>query len=196
MRPRSSTVPPTGYHYLQVSRLGETRIEGSSFEDVAGQVLKYRVANGLDLGDPLTEVFDYVCQKWPHFCDDLSPKVVEPKQGANLSPQMSTRVLEWLARQADARVREQPFVTETETQRRSEICLNCPNNVRWTDSGCGPCINRATQLGYLLRGGTTSPYAALGACKVIGQDNVTAARVNNLLPHNLADQLPDQCWRK
>jgi hypothetical protein len=197
LKPNSSQVPPAGFHFIQKSRLGEQRIEGSSYENVAEQVLRYRITNWLDLGDPLTEVFDYVCGQWPHFCGEPS-EPVEPRAGAPVATQMSSRVLEWLARQADARVRENPFVPDTETQRRAEICLQCPNNVEWKSSGCGPCINRAQQLGNLLRGGTNPLYPALGACRVIGQDNATAARINNILPTDSVSnsQLPDRCWRK
>lgn len=196
--PKDSLIPPGGHHFIE-KREGhpDVRIEGASYREVAGALLKHRLANKVPPGDPLLEVYGFVCSQWPHFCDSIGP-VPTPRS----SPQghISSDILAWMnnlwKRQAQA---PKGLVQDGKAQRRAEVCARCPKNVEWTAGGCGTCISTAQQVGYVYRAGKGLPSdSSLLGCSVLRQDNRTAVWSDNL-PDMTPEQeaaLPSHCWRK
>lgn len=191
MVPKENIIPPGGFHFME----GEHRIESHSYQALADAVLQYRVNNKLPVGNPLREVFDYVCNNHPHFCT----KPTLPIQGSK--PTLASRVTTWIAhlyqssRSLDI---EHAFVEQPEADRRAAICAKCPLNEDWRQ-GCGSCRESAKQIGFTFRAGRKSKdEGALMACSVIGQENATAVWLKG--PPSLSPethkQLPEHCWRR
>ena len=59
MTPNEGVVPPGGFHFNETHGNASIRIDGSSYDDVAEQLLKYRLANKLELGRPKEEVLAF-----------------------------------------------------------------------------------------------------------------------------------------
>lgn len=196
--PKESIIPPGGFHFVERhADRPEVRIEGSSYRDVAAKMLQYRLANKLPPGDPLTEIYAYVCGSWPHFCDEHGPM---PAPRADTAGHISAQILQWMnqlwRRQAGT---PRMLADDTKARARAEKCAGCPKQIPWTDGGCGSCISSAQQVGYIYRAGrTTGLEKTLLACSVARQDNATAVWSENL-PDLTPEQraaLPDFCWRK
>jgi len=90
MTPKENIVPPGGFHYKDPA--GYT-VEGHSYQSVADNLMRYRVDNKLPVGNPLKDVFDYVCNNWPHFCTAHNPVL----HGGNGKPSLASRVSMWLS---------------------------------------------------------------------------------------------------
>lgn len=194
--PRSSVIPPNGFHFIDHSTGVEKRIEGSSYEDVADRVLKFRLANGKEPGNPAAELIDYVCGTWPHFCSDDSPR--GPKTVTSRARHLSTRVAGWLATFYSL-ARADAGVGGGESQRRAGICAQCPQNREYRDGGCGSCLESISRLFFVWRRDRPIPHEAkLGACGITSQLNAAAVMAKTLPPLT-AEQielLPGNCWRK
>jgi len=197
--PKESIVPPGGHHFIE-KREGhaDVRIEGGSYKEVAENLLRYRLANKFSPGDPLREVYAYVCGAWPHFCDEPVPLATKGPSGP-APAHLSYRVLQFLNQlwrlQAGA---PRELANDMLARARAEVCARCPKQQSWTDGGCGSCISQAQQVGYVYRAGrSTGSDSVLLGCRVLGQDNKTAVWSTNLpdiTPQQRAE-LPESCWR-
>lgn len=190
--PKSGIIPPGGHHYEDE----HGRIEGTSYEDVAEKLLRFRIANKLPLGMPLAEVIHYTCSRHPHFCH--SPQA--PAAGVRRPP-LSGRVIEWysaLYRGLRGIKVADNYVDQATADRRAAICLKCPHHVEWR-SGCGSCVEGARRIGYTYRAGRKAEYESqLMGCSIIGHDCATAVWVKaapTLTPETHS-QLPDNCWKR
>ena len=176
--PKDSLIPPGGFH-IEVEGL---RIDGSSYQDVAEKLLRYRLQNSLPPGNPMAEVLDYVCGRWPHFCSDTAP--VSPSQ-QKPAPSLSARVTAWMAalyRNLRGTSAEQNYVNQSEADRRASICLSCPFHVEWR-RGCSSCIDGTQRIGYTFRGGRQAANEAkLMSCALIGHEAKTAVWVKSSPP--------------
>lgn len=194
--PKDSVVPPGGHHFIQKTENGEVRIEGTSYRDLAAQVLRYRIANRMEPGDPLSEVHAFVCDRYPHFCSETGGPMPTPR---TTKGHISTRVLSWLnelwKRQAG---KPKMLADDAKARRRAEVCAQCPRNVKWEEGGCAACIASAQQVGYVYRAGRkTGIETSLLACETLSQDNRTAVWSENLPDIHPDDRakLPAHCWR-
>ena len=187
--PRDSPIPPSGYHFIDRSGGSETRIEGSSYADTAKNVLGHRLRNGKPPGNPLQELYDYVCGNWKHLCNDSDPARAPMPPGATLAHRTS----EWIGRfvnttGADAGV-EQP-----EANRRAEICTSCPQNQNYR-GGCGSCVQATDQASFIYRHNRSTPFdSRLGACQILDEHLTTSIWGTKLGRTDKA--VPDFCWRR
>ncbi|NBW10607.1 MAG: hypothetical protein EBR82_21540 [Caulobacteraceae bacterium] len=198
MIPKQSVVPPSGHHFIDRSGGNEHRIIGSSYQDVAEQILKYRLSNRLAIGNPLQELYEFVCGTWPHFCDTAQP---EATYNVTSEPAFTVAVMNWMAnawsRQANT---PNALVSDGEAQRRAEVCRGCPKQIDWADYGCGSCVASIRQKGYVFRAGRETGIKNVTGCSVLKQDNSTAVFAHlDSLPDATPEQmekLPTGCWRK
>ena len=196
--PKESIIPPGGHHFIEkIDGQPDVRIEGANYREVAAALLRHRLANKVPPGDPLSEVYGFVCGQWPHFCDDVGPV---PAPRSTSQGHISGDILHWMnqlwKRQAGA---PRSLVQDPKARRRAEVCAQCPKNVEWTAGGCGSCISTAQQVGYVYRAGrTTGIDQNLLGCSIVRQDNHTAVWSDNLPDMTEAQKaaLPDHCWRK
>jgi hypothetical protein len=189
--PKEHIIPPGGFHFME----GEHRIESHSYQALADAVLQYRINNKLPVGNPLREVFDYVCNNHPHFC--TSPTL--PNQGSKQT--LASRVATWMAQlyqSSRSILIEFAFVEQGEADRRAAICAKCPLNEDWRQ-GCGSCRESTKQIGFTFRAGRKSKdEGGLMACSVTGQENATAVwlKAPPSLSPETHNQLPEHCWRR
>lgn len=198
MSPKANIVPPGGFHFVDRSNGEEHRIVGSSYQDVAEQVLRYRLANKLPVGQPLDEVFGYVCNNWPHFCSSASVPVPSP---VSVKPSFTVGVMQWMARLWERQAASpRQLVSDTEAARRANICRGCPLQKDWADYGCASCVSSIRQKGYVFRAGRETGLKGVTGCRLLVQDNTTAvfADLASLpdVPVEVREQMPNNCWRK
>ena len=191
--PNSSVVPPGGFHFLDHSSGQETRIDGSSEDDVARNVLKYRLANSLPPGEPLEEYRAQLCGQHPHFCHNTeSPVNQSTYQGGE---HISRRVSTWMSDFIRG-YRAEP-VGAGEADRRAAICAACPMNVQYNATGCGACLENIERLSFISKANKTTQYdSVLMGCNAIGQHNGTAVWASAMPPVKPGTELPAQCWRR
>ena len=187
-------IPPGGYHFPDRSGGSEVRIDGYSIEDVAGNVLKFRLQNNRDPGNPMQEVQEYICSSWPHFCRDIAPaKVAHARLPEPLSRRCASMIGAWFASVAD-----DPGVTQAEANRRAAICALCPTNKNHENGGCGACTSQVQRLSFIYRHNrSTAQDSALKCCDILSTP-LQAAVWSAKLPPFTEEQrgaLPNNCWR-
>jgi len=194
--PKQSMIPPGGYHYTETHAGVTVELRGESVETLAAAILRFRNDNGIPPGNPLQEVADYICGRWPHFCAESEPARLPPRN-LHAKRHISTRASEWLARLW--RLGSKHGVKQSTADLRAATCAGCPQNTDYRPGGCGSCIDSMERLSFVwLRGRTTPHDASLGACRVLGQLNKAAVHASELPPiepDKLA-ALPGACWRK
>ena len=193
--PKTSVVPPNGYHFIDRSGPSPVTIYGDSFEDVSMQVMKLRLANNRPVGNPQQELIDYVCLTWPHFCNETNPAA--PVPGGNKIVNLSTRVAEWVAFLMTTNPADVGVAPE-EVARRASICADCQHN-REFRHGCGPCVASINRLYFVFRRDRKVPNEdKLGGCYLTGQHNAAAVLCKNQTNVSAAinAELPTFCWRK
>ena len=193
--PRSSPVPPGGYHYIERTGSVETRIDGGSFADVAEKLLRLRLGNSRPPGNPLQDVYDFVCSGWPHVCSDPRGEPQRPSSGPPAT--ISLRCAAWTGYYTTVNGAD-PGVEKAEAERRAAICLSCPKNINY-HGGCPTCVQSINQQSFVFRRGrTTSADEGLGACDVLGEHlrtSVWASRLGRISGEQQG-RVPDNCWRK
>ena len=179
-------IPPGGYHFLDRSGGAEVRIDGGSFADVAKNVLSHRLRNSKPPGNPLQELYDYVCGNWGHICRETSPQAPEGPEP------LSSRMLVWLAQfQATAGV--DAGVEQQEANKRASICAGCPRNVQYY--GCTTCGEHIRSQTFIyLHNRTTPDSERLHACDALAEP-LKLTVFSRKLPKITAD-VPEFCWRK
>jgi hypothetical protein len=188
--PLSSVIPPGGFHFPEPFNGGTVRIEGGSYEEVARRLLQFRIDNGIAPGNPLDEVYEYVCGKWPHFCRAASTE--PPATRPSVLP-FTHRVVHWLSQFVRA-VPSSSSVTAQEAARRASICASCPNNRR-VETGCASCLDNIERVSFVwLRGRERDQR--LGGCTALGQHNGVAVHAAQWHDDPAAATLPAHCWRK
>lgn len=194
--PKTSVVPPGGFHFIEKTPSGDKRIDGDSFENVARNLLMYRLANMRPPGNPVADVANFVCGQWPHFCTDPNPKEVTPTNAAAVPGGLGGRVAAWMA---DLLRLENSTadVTPEQALARAEVCSKCPANASY-QNGCGACMDNIQRLSFVFRAGRTTPADnLLQGCAATGQHNPSGIWAKNLPPVSPDDaaRMPSSCWR-
>lgn len=188
--PRSSPIPPGGYHFIDRSTGNETRIEGHDFPSVAQRMLEHRLRNGRSPGNPLQELYDYVCGNWRSLCDDTNP----PETPAPPGTKLAHRVSAWIGRFAALTAPGDAGVDQQVATRRGEICNSCPQNQNYR-GGCPSCVSSIDKSSFQYRRGRSTPYDdRLGGCVVLGEHLPTSVWSAKLTP--TTENVPQECWRK
>ncbi len=190
--PKTSVIPPGGFHFIDTSSGVPVRIEGDSADDVANKLLLFRTRNGLPPGNPLEEYRKWLCESWPHFCIDSSPPAVPSGSGV---AHISSRVATWMA-DFIRNYRGSDLVLQSEADRRAGICAECPRNVLYNATGCGSCLESISRLSFIYRASRVTKYDDhLRACMTTAQHNGSAVWASKLPPAD-PSTLPSHCWRR
>jgi len=195
LTPKTSVIPPGGFHYIEKTPSGERRIDGDSLDNLARNLLLFRLANQRAPGNPSQEVSEFICSRWPHFCNDNSPAEIKPSNSAALPGGLAGRIAAWMGDLLRLDNSEQ--ASEQEAQRRAEICIGCRANVSY-QSGCGACMDNISRLSFVFKAGRSVPNEGLlQGCAASGQHNPSGVWAKNLpaLSPNDASGMPSNCWR-
>ena len=190
---------PGGYHFVDRSSGNPVRIEGDSYDDVAAKVLKFRLAHGHPPGNPIDELYEYACNSAPFICRDTSPAAVVSRVTSNPTASLAVRVAEWFASFYKSGGAADRGTTQGETERRANICADCPHNQHLT--GCGACVDGIARLFFVWRRDRGIPHEkqlAQSGCTAIGHHSGVAVLAKELppVPENLKASLPPRCWRR
>ena len=147
-------------------------LKAATFDLLYAQITEYRLAHGIDPGDVVRDVANFVCGQWPTYC------LPEPGDGPTEEQRrqsMGGRVTAWAAQTQ----RAMPpggysLVDDGEAKARAATCLQCPYNKPWK-TNCAPCwAATETLLAQIRRLRNTGPTQPLWGCEVCGHDNRTA----------------------
>lgn len=199
MYPKHSIVPPGGFHFVEKYAGTEIRLIGDSVDNLAANLEKYRLTNGIPLANPKQEIVDYICGNWPHFCNETEHTgYLDASLSAMLTS--ASRVAAWVTRLWN--IGADNFVTPKEADRRAAICQTCPMNQDFRAGGCSSCVQGTDRLAFLWLSNRAvtdhKQWHALKACRATGahlQAGVFADRQPDMRDEEKL-QLPAECWRK
>lgn len=196
MYPKTSVVPPGGFHFREKHAGSEIELTGDSIETLALALEKYRAFNGIPAGNPRQDIVDYICGNWPHFCSDDSPTFTVGTPQSITAP-LSRRVADWTTRLWN--LGAENFVRTDEAERRAAICRACPLNQDFRAGGCASCVDNADRLVFIwLAGRKVADKDSLKACRATGahlQADVFASRHPGMQDPEVAALAPG-CWKK
>lgn len=197
MYPKPSVVPPGGFHYVEKHAGAEIRLTGDSVDTLAQAIEKYRLNNGIPLGDPKQNVVDYICGNWPHFCNQNENHSYIEGIKPNSTAGLATRAAAWMTRLWN--IGASNFVKQDEAEKRAATCKGCPMNKDFRAGGCSSCVQGVDRLAYLwLSKRETKNWHDLKACRATGahlQASVFAAKQPDASAEE-ALQFPEYCWRR
>lgn len=189
--PIEGVIPPGGYHFQDKSGGAEVRIDGSSYANVAQNVLMYRMKNARPPGNALQEVYDYVCGNWRHLCREEMPRTVDMA-----GEPLSSRMLAWLS-DFQSTAGADAGVDQNEANRRASICAGCPKNIQF--HGCSTCGEHIRSQTFIyLRNRTTPGSERIHACDALAEPlklTVWSAKLKPLVDGQ-RENVTDYCWRK
>lgn len=195
--PKTSVIPPGGFHYIERHNGVEIKIESHSHHAVAEALLKFRLNNGIAPGNPQQDVNDYVCKNHPHFCTHEDEPYLSSVAPPSREQHLSRRVAQWMVELF--KLGSNNETTQARANERAAICAVCPMNKDFVPGACGPCVESTNRLGFIWRRNRSTPDdAKLFGCTVIGQLNPAAVQAGTLPPLQPDDNalLPTACWRK
>ncbi len=186
--------PPDGYFYKQ----GNVRLKAGSLSALASAVKDYRIHNRIEVGNPLQDVNDFTCARYPTGCSELKKySMPDPQAKARVPGTIATSTSKWLTDLYRALLSASGTlrVGQTEASRRAAICLACPKQVGW-GTGCGGCDASSKRLAFAIRQGKEAAGGEkLLACGLLREDTRTSVWIEGLRPIESA-ALPENCWRK
>jgi hypothetical protein len=200
-------IPPGGWHFVEQG----IRLEGESRDALIKTLHDYRLNNALPIGEPERDVDTFICTSFPNLCGGNVSRTLDADEptkvyGVPVRRRISERVGSWTANRY-SKLGSIHTVEREEAERRSNICINCPqNDNKWREKvtkDCPPCKERLERLDSTLfqvrQGKSVVREKLLGACTCAGQDNATAvwlpAKQLQHARHYLND-LDPTCWMR
>lgn len=139
----ASSRVPYGGAYVITDPVTKVKVSGSNLKTVLRGVYDERRANGAPCGLDLEgEVEQWICQAYPSECQSVDPKVFRHKPLAISHIVAGSRVM--LSQWFNGR----KVVAREEAERRAQICVNCPMNVKFEK----PCGGLCPQLAEVVSG--------------------------------------------
>ena len=193
-----SIVMPGGWHKPEKDRLGRdlsSPIRADTYQQLIQAVIKFRADNIIPIGDVESEIEAFICANFPHMCHAIpGAQVTVTITGLPTAhaKSLTDDMLQWL----DSKIENHSLESlelRGEAQRRAEICLHCPFNVRW-NSGCGACSEATNRMSMILRAGNDVPHGnKLTACQILRHENRAAVWMRREILGN-SPELPGNCW--
>lgn len=200
MYPKPSIVPPGGFHWVEKHNGAEIKLTGDGVDNLAQTIEKYRLTNGIPLGDPKKDVVDFICSNWPHFCNQNENHPFLEGNIPGSTAGLATRVASWMTRLWN--IGANNFVKDEEANRRAEICRGCEMNKDFRAGGCSSCVQGTDRLAFLwLTRRAISDHKlwhGLRACRATGA-HLQAAVFASKQPEPSSEealQFTPQCWRR
>lgn len=181
-------MPPGGFYFVD----GEgVRFDAENPLKLANKINQYRLQNNKPLGNPIKEINDFTCARYPTGCRGAERKLAD----AQPTQPLVARVNRWLAITTRALgITPGKYVLRSEAERRAAICAACPQQAVWM--ACAGCADASRRLSFAARKGQELPGSEkLLGCAVLGEDTRTSIWLDGLKPADRAG-LPENCWRK
>lgn len=182
--------PPGGFYFIDAEGV---RFDAENPLKLSFAIREYRLLNNKPAGNPIQEINDFTCARYPTGCRGAEAKPLAPA-GEHLP--LSARVTRWLAIIIRAMGRlPGSYVSKIEASRRAAICLACPQQASWL-TGCSSCAGGTLRLSFAARRGQEAAGGEkLLGCKILGEDTRTSVFLESLKPSERED-LPAPCWRR
>jgi hypothetical protein len=182
-------VPPGGWRYTQTDTGME--LSGGDYYSLRERVRRHRQLNALAVGPELDdEIQAQICDRIgpvarAQFCRDKVVRVGDGGRSVEFAD-----VKHFLSTVSKLR----RFVSQTEANRRAEICASCPRNS--PIAGCTGCRNLVGLLFNVIGNRHTPLDTRLGACGVCGCSLAASVHVPlENFPIVKGHVYPDWCWR-
>jgi hypothetical protein len=164
---------------------------GSNVTTLATEIAEYRLRRGLPPGNPIAEVHEYLCARFPQRCLDEDPPSTEVLARTQANTLMANVAI-WL-RETWRRLsfRQVKWVANDEVVRtRVETCQACPFH-QSVGQDCPVCEESRNQISFQLRAGRDRISHVLRTCTRYERD----ARVDVLMEETPDPQAPVNCWK-
>lgn len=188
--------PPDGHYFKQ----GDVKIKAASASKLVQAVRDYRIAHHIPVGNPIQEINDFTCARYPVGCSDVpdSYPMPDPVKHAKMPGSVAFGTQKWLTDLYRALINvpsQEARVSNEEAGRRAAICASCPYQAFW-GTGCGGCDAGSKRLAFSIRQGRDAPGGEkLQACGLLREDTRTSVFIKGLKPSDKTS-LPANCWRK
>lgn len=193
--------PIGGWRYPQRYGDGFTTIEpshapkghyASHGDKLVEAVRLFRRTHGLSEGDPALDVAEFIRRASPqndYYRGKVPDNIGKPRI-REIKPLIES-VREWLDNIA---LRKPRFVSSLEATDRAEVCMRCPQNIRW-QINCGECNTEVDKRGVLVRGEVSFELdSCLNACRLHKLYLQAAVFIDrDYLPDRHPDA-PEHCW--
>jgi hypothetical protein len=191
----TAMVPTGGWRYEQPHKDGVQRIphkgDAGTAERLLDLVQIFRARAHIDMGDPERDIALYI--------KSVSPQNNRfPNKAEREAPRVKIRPLIERIRDFILRISDHPprLIFDAEAHARAQVCLTCPQNVRWM-TGCVPCCSEITERGQNLRRKPADEEA----------DKLRACRLHNFYLPSIVfldreelgeanEKAPEFCWMK
>lgn len=161
-----------------------------SGEKLVEQVRDFRAVNGIEPGDPVAEVAEYIKKVSP-INDRFKGRVIGQPRVRQREP-LIQGLRQWLDETAAQKPR---FVLNEDAQKRAMVCLTCPQNVRWEVDGCGACNDEIHTRSYNLRKSrAVAGEQALLGCRLHKLHLPAAVHLDRDFLPNKQPNAPLECW--
>lgn len=184
-------IPPNGFHY-PVSDI--VTLRSGTFESLVKEIITWRTQNGIPIGDPETDLNNYICTNWPTYCASTENEQKAVNKNSNLYKHVNA----WAA----ITMRETPaggyeLVDQSVAESRVKTCITCPFNKAWRKD-CVPCMKATDTILVRIRQlrKITLDDSVMG-CAINGFDIKTAVHLPDSAFQMTADKkaiLPQNCW--
>ena len=187
---------PTGWHYPDSDG---TVIRAHTYELLLESIAEHRLRNAIPMGNPIKDVNDYACTKWPEYCGKTAAEMGFPDNVPG-SSDLYHRLGFWLAGMKQKTPRGGfPLVSEEKAADRARTCMGCPRAAKWT-CGCRSDVRvRSFMALFAMPRAGMSEELTDRACLSSGWGCSVACNLNTAAmgetPETLASyNLPGNCW--
>lgn len=185
-----------GWRYMQTAKDGSLQRIPSQGAAPTGrnlveQVRQYRINEGIEMGDPDSDVAHYIAKVSPQNDAYKGKGVLLNQPRPEHHVPLIQRIREWL----DGLGPKKPtLMTTGEATERAQICVNCPQNIRWR-TACGECNQAVDYLSITVRNIASFPLDdALHGCRLHNLHLGCAVFIDpDYLPAKVA-VAPINCW--
>lgn len=181
--------PPGGYFFIDADKV---RHEGSSANNLASNLAKYRASMGRPIGNALLEVTEQICKRAPTHCVGES----DGTEAAYDAKQFATIVAAGIRRDTlEHSRRPMQMVSKEIADARLAICAGCPGRVDWT-IGCAPCQKSVAGFTEQIVSPNT-PTEGSDRLACLGDAQSLGVEVWRAVTHKLTHpDAPGNCWRR
>lgn len=189
--PRDNRAPHAIWHFQQEDF--DAIIGGHSKDNLVENVLAFRIANQLSVGNPEADVENYYRRRYPeryYLASGPNQTFPPPEKERTALDEIGLKNKLWAKAKAK-------LVGKDEAAARATICAGCPSNVTVHEiTICSPCVAQLNRDALILSGNRAA-NPDLRFCNALQHDNRVAvwmADENLDRSKKFIAAAPAQCW--
>lgn len=165
---------------------------GNFGDKLCAAVRLFRRQQGLPEGDIESDVAEFIRRASPQndYYRGKTPENIGKPRLRELKPMIES-IREWVD---DMSLRKPAIVNPDEAIERAQVCISCPQNIRWQIK-CAPCVAEVVSRGDNLRATMLFDYDdALLACRCHKMYLPAAVFIDRDNLSKRSDKAPENCW--